>query len=523
MSIQKAIKAIAIIGGGPAGIACVNELAHVSLTGESFISKGVKPSSPAFDKIVCFEQNSKLGGVWNFFKKPDLKLPPLDVLNFGKYNKPNHIYEYPQFPKQNLLKNTSVLNPYITTSSKSIEEEVRWQRNAAYKDLFTNIPEKFMKFSYTQDKSISKGRFLEPLLSSNDIKLYLDGIIEKYNLLNYFRVNSGVELIEKVVKDDGDEKWVLTIREKAGFSHTEKWYKEEFDAVIVANGHCNVPFIPKTPGLNEFVSKYPNILRHSKSFRNPNEYKGKDVLVCGSGTSSFDLLQYILHIAKSVTISQKSKSVYGWISDCFDQCNDVSFKPRISKFLPETGQVEFTDGSVSKFDHIILSTGYHYFFPFMKEKDEYVKIYDDDNLNSQVNKIGNLYLYTFSTVDNTFATVGIPTFGLMFHGMEYSAAAIAGVFSGAKQLPEKEIQIKWDDQRTKIDEPEVPHRFQGFFLDKVEEQLLNPLYNLAPAGRQNPLPKDSWNSSEVDESIPALKKAFFALKSGRYNSEDILN
>lgn len=522
MSIQKAIKSVAVIGGGPAGIACVNELAHVSATGESFISKGVKCPNPAFDKIVCFEQNSKLGGVWNFIKKPDLKLPPLNILNYGKYNKPNEIYEYPQFPNQKLLQNSSVSNPHIKLSNKSLDDEVRWQRNAAYKDLFTNIPEKFMKFSYTPNQSISKGRFLEPLITINDIKTYLENIVEKYNLSKYFRVNSGVELIEKVVKDNGDEKWVLTIREKSPFSKIEQWYTEEFDAVIAANGHCNVPFIPKTPGLNEFVSKHPDILRHSKSFKNSDEYKDKKILICGSGTSSFDILQYILPIAKSVTISQKSKSVYGWISECFEKCKDVQFKPRISKYLPETGEVEFTDGSVGKFDHIILSTGYHYFFPFLRENDEYVKIYDHHNLNSQVNKIGNLYLYTFSTIDNTFATAGIPTFGLMFHGMEYSAAAIAGVFSGAKKLPEKDVQTKWDDQRTKIDEPEVPHRFQGFFLDKVDEQFLRPLYDLAPFGRQNPLPKEGWNSKEVDASIPALKKAFFALKSGKVNSKDLI-
>jgi cation diffusion facilitator CzcD-associated flavoprotein CzcO len=522
MSIQRAIKSVAVIGGGPAGIACVNELAHVTAAGDSLLEKHLKPKNPAFEKIICFEQNSKLGGVWNFFKKPDLSLPPLTVLNHGNYNKPDEIYEAPIFPDSKLLKNTSIDNPVVKISDKKLTDEIRWHRNASYKDLFTNIPEKFMRFSYTPYKKISNGRFLEPLVSLNDVRDYLANIVERYDLKKHFRVNSGVELIEKIKRENGEEKWLLTIRQKSPFSKVEQWYTEEFDAVIAANGHCNVPFIPKTEGLNEFVEKNPGILKHSKSFRDLNEYKNSNILLCGSGTSSFDLLQYLSPVAKSVTISQKSKSVYSWIDECFSACKDIKFKPRISKYLPDSGEVQFDDGSIRKYDHIVLSTGYHYHYPFIKPDDEFVKIYDRFDLNNQISKIGNLYLYTFSTVDNTFATAGIPTIGLMFHGMEYSAAAIAGVFSGAKKLPSNEQQIAWDDGRTKISEPEVPHRYQGFFLEKIEDQFLNPLFELAPNGRSNPLKKDGWTLEEVDQSIPALKKAFFALKSGECSSRDLL-
>ncbi|KAG0675876.1 hypothetical protein C6P40_001429 [Pichia californica] len=520
MSIQNAIKSIAVIGAGPAGIACVNELVHTSISGISTLEKNIKPKNPAFEKIICFEQNSNIGGVWNFFKDPDPKLPPLSIIKSNKYNKPDEIFEKSKIPNLNKLKNTSFNHPYVTFSNKTYNDELKWGKNAAYKDLFTNIPEKFMRFSYTPYKGISKGKFLEPLISSVDVKDYLDKIIENYNLSNYFRVNSSIELIEK---DQITGKWNLTIRHKPQFSKIEQWYTESFDAVILANGHCNVPFIPKIENLAEFVSKFPDVISHSKSFRNSNDFKNSNVLLCGSGTSSADLAQYLSPVAKSVTISQRSETVYEWIKNCFSQSPNIKFKPRIKKLLPESESVEFVDGTIGQYDHIILSTGYHYHFPMLNTHDDYVKIYNDNyESQSPINKIGNLYLYTFSTKDNTLATVGIPTIGLMFHAMEYSAAAVAGVFSGLKKLPNIEEQIKWDDSRTKIEKPEVPHRFQGFFTDKLQEQLLNPLFKFAPEGRTDPLTADGLNPKEVEASNPALVKAYLALQSGKFTSKDLL-
>ncbi|GMM29619.1 hypothetical protein DAMA08_023640 [Martiniozyma asiatica (nom. inval.)] len=515
------IRSVAVIGGGPAGIACVNELVHVCSNGISTLEKNTKPQSPAFDKIICFEQNSKLGGVWNFFEKPDPKLPSLSILNSQRYNHASGIYEKPDFPAQKTLKNTSFSKPFVKISSKNIADEFRWAKNAAYKDLFTNIPEKYMRFSYTPYEEISKGKFISPLISSKNVRDYLNGIVDKYNLRSYFRTDSGVELVEKVQKEDGSEKWRLTIRHKTPFSKTEQWYQEEVDAVVAANGHCNVPFIPKIENLPHFVKQHPDVVRHSKSFRSAEEFKNQKVLLVGSGTSTADLAQYILPNASKVVISQRSKTVYPWIEECFKESPELSFKPRIRRLLSETKQVEFDDGSVESFDHIILATGYHYHYPFLKDGDEFVKIYHKHDSNGPVSKIGNLFLYTFSTQDNTFATAGIPTIGLMFHAMEYSAAAIAGVFSRSKELPTIEEQDIWDAGRTQISEPEVPHRYQGFFLEKIEEQLLNPLIKLAPEGRRTPLDVDKWNPSELSESDAALIKIYLGLKGGKLKSEDL--
>jgi cation diffusion facilitator CzcD-associated flavoprotein CzcO len=512
------IKSVAVIGAGPGGIASVNELSHTSLTGNSTLEQNIKPENPAFDKIVCFEQNDTIGGVWNFFETPDPSLPPLDILQTKNFGDPNNIYENSLLNISNDdLKNKTIDNPFVRNSNKIGDDELRWTKNAAYENLFTNVPEQFMRFSYTPYENKSKGRFLEPLISLNDVRKYLLNIVDKYELKEYFRFNSSVELIEK---NEKTKKWRITVREKLRFSIIEKWYTEEFDAIVIANGHCNVPFIPEIENISEFVSKYPDIIKHSKSFRDVTNYKNGNVLLCGSGTSSADLAQYLSPVVKSITISQKSQSIYPWIKECFEKSPEIKFKPRIKKLLSNSKSVEFNDGTIDQFDHIILSTGYHYHFPFLPNDKEYIKIFN--NNNTQVNKIGNLYLYTFSTKDNTLATVGIPTTGFMFHTIEYGAAAIAGVFSGNKKLPSIDEQIKWDYNRTNRKDPEVPHRFQGFLNEKVNEQLWDPLFQFAPIGRSCPLKKDNMDVNDVNNSDSALIKAFMALKSGNYNAEDLL-
>lgn len=514
MSISRVIKSVAVIGGGPAGIVTLNELLHTSKSGVSTLKSGKLPIDPAFYKVVCFEQNPTWGGVWNYFEKPDPKLP--SNLNCN-YSNPDNIYEIPDIPKNPILEKTNFNEPFIKESAKTFCEEVKWQRNAAYKDLFTNIPEKYMKFSYHDYKGLKSNNLLSPLITSKDVKRYLDDVIDNYDLKSNFRLNSSVENVEKL-----DDVWRLTIRQKEYNSKTEKWYYEYFDAVVSANGHCSVPFIPTMTNLLEFNEKFPNVISHSKAFRNSSSYQGGDVLLLGSGTSSIDLAQYIIPKANSVTISQRSQSVYEWIKECFEKSPEVDFKPRIKQFLPEAGKVEFIDGTIKSFTQIILGTGYHYHWPFLNKSDEIVKIYHDPGSCNPVNKIGNLFLYAFSTTDNTFATVGIPTINLMFHNMEYGAIAIAGVFSGAKKLPHVDTQLEWDAKRTQTDEPEVPHRFQGFHLDKLDDQLFEPLFDLAPLERERPLVKGQCREPDFKDSNKTLQNIYLGLKSGEFKESDIL-
>jgi len=55
--------------------------------------------------------------------------------------------------------------------------------------------------------------------------------------------------------------------------------------VIVATGYDKEPFIPDWPGTREFTGD----LRHAASYRNVDPYRGRDVLVVGSGNTASDV------------------------------------------------------------------------------------------------------------------------------------------------------------------------------------------------------------------------------------------
>ena len=51
--------------------------------------------------------------------------------------------------------------------------------------------------------------------------------------------------------------------------------KQEFDSVVVATGHYHAPKVPDIPGLKEWKQKWPTRVRHSKSYRDPEEYRNQ--------------------------------------------------------------------------------------------------------------------------------------------------------------------------------------------------------------------------------------------------------
>jgi putative flavoprotein involved in K+ transport len=57
------------------------------------------------------------------------------------------------------------------------------------------------------------------------------------------------------------------------------------EAVVVATGYNGAPFVPDWPGLDGFTGE----LVHSSQYRNPEPYRGRDVLVVGAGNSGAEI------------------------------------------------------------------------------------------------------------------------------------------------------------------------------------------------------------------------------------------
>jgi cation diffusion facilitator CzcD-associated flavoprotein CzcO len=54
--------------------------------------------------------------------------------------------------------------------------------------------------------------------------------------------------------------------------------KREYDAIAVASGHYNDPFVPDITGLQHFNERYPGSISHSKFYRRPDHFKDKVIL-----------------------------------------------------------------------------------------------------------------------------------------------------------------------------------------------------------------------------------------------------
>ena len=50
---------------------------------------------------------------------------------------------------------------------------------------------------------------------------------------------------------------------------------QDYDAVVVAGGHYDLPYVPDIGGLAAWKENYPGAVTHSKSYRRPDSFKDK--------------------------------------------------------------------------------------------------------------------------------------------------------------------------------------------------------------------------------------------------------
>jgi cation diffusion facilitator CzcD-associated flavoprotein CzcO len=99
-----------------------------------------------------------------------------------------------------------------------------------------------------------------------------------------------VEHLERGAQEDGIDRLLDTTvdcieRNNGGWLLWTSAGKIHTRQLIVATGHQNAPFIPEWKGRSDFKGE----LLHSADYRNPEAYRGKKVLVVGSGNSGMEI------------------------------------------------------------------------------------------------------------------------------------------------------------------------------------------------------------------------------------------
>uniref|UniRef100_A0A671MGC9 Flavin-containing monooxygenase n=1 Tax=Sinocyclocheilus anshuiensis TaxID=1608454 RepID=A0A671MGC9_9TELE len=322
-------------------------------------------------------------------------------------------------------------------------------------------------------------------------------------IMDYFRMYADHFQLKRHIRFQTK---VLHVTPRPDFPHSGQWdveteskdgrrEKQVFDAVMVCTGHHCHPHLPLQdfPGIDIFKGKF----FHSRDYKNPEEWRGKRVVVIGIGNSGGDIAVELSRMAKQVYLSTRRGSwilnrvgdkgvptdmlfnnrMNGWLSQLlpvgfisnfgekllnkrfnhklyglqpahrvFSQhptVNDdlpnrilsgtVSVKPNVKEFRGSS--VVFEDGTVEDdIDLVVFATGYTFSFPFLSSH----------AIPVSKNKV-SLYKYVYppGLERPTLAVIGlIQPLGAIMPISEMQARWAARVFKGLCKLPPMSAMMK---------------------------------------------------------------------------------
>ncbi|KAF5485384.1 Thiol-specific monooxygenase [Colletotrichum siamense] len=376
---------VAVIGAGPCGLAAA----------KYFLAE------KKFSKVQIFEQRDTVGGVWTYSS--------LSVID--------NDFSIPR--------TQPTRNPDTAIAVEG--HEAKQFVSPVYDFLETNIPHTLMNYS---DKKFPSTASLFP--PHQTVKKYLEDYAEELKpiislstqVLSLKKVQSGSQVCWEVETQD------LKTHETA---------KSQFDAVMVASGHYNDPFIPDISGLADFDKAHPGTISHSKFYRNPSQYEGKKVIVVGNSASGIDLSAQISTVCK-LPIIVSEKTIPNTPAE--DRSSWAKMVPEILEFIPEGRKVRLANGDIeSDVDGVVFCTGYFYSFPFLRDLSPPVVT---DGAYAR-----NLYEHLLYIDDPTLAFAGIPQRIVPFPVAEGQAAFVARAWADRLPLPSTAEMREWEAKMLK--------------------------------------------------------------------------
>ncbi|KAF2260643.1 flavin-containing monooxygenase [Lojkania enalia] len=459
-------RSIAIIGAGPSGLAAAKYLR----------------AEKAFDKIVIFEQRSSSGGIWNY--TPDdrdeelFKVPRTDP----KAKNQNPIWRESRQPS---TKSLGVNEQDCVTKRVSFLSPI-------YERLETNIPRGLMGF---QDLDWPADSQLFP--KHETVLSYITEYgKDVQNLIQY------ETQVTNVSPTDSSPTGSWRIKTRKLRSNEEN--EEEFDALVVANGHFIVPYVPDILAIKEWNEKFPGAISHSKYFRRPEDFSGKKVVVVGNSASGLDISSQIVAYAKlPILWSSRSPSRFSPAADPRKREH-----PPIKRFLPENGGVEFEDGVIeTDIDAVVFATGYFYSFPFLED----VK----PELITDGTHVQHTYKHLFYAPRPTLSFMVLNQRIIPFPVAESQAGVLARVYSGRLALPTYEEMRRWEEKTIEEmgdggDFHLLPFPKDGYFINEMSNWAITaPLREGLENNGKGMIPP-AWGEWEFwcREKFPTIRSVF---------------
>ncbi|MEO6039953.1 MAG: NAD(P)-binding domain-containing protein [Saprospiraceae bacterium] len=306
--------------------------------------------------------------------------------------------------------------------------------------------------------------------SHQQVLAYFQDYARQFGLEKYIRFQAEIVKAEKT----GGAVWRLTLGNGS---------QEEFDALLVANGHHSVPRHPA------WKDDFTGLYLHSHAFKHNRGFENQRILVVGAGNSGCDCAVETSRVAAQVDLSVRSpqyiipKFLLGKPTDTFaakmrwlprpvqDVLHKISVRLQVGRYayygLPEPSfpptrshptvnselldkirhgkvrprpgiarvegpTVHFTDGTASDYDVIIAATGYRLQFPF----------FDKNLIDWEDATRVPLYLRMFHPEHKSLFFIGlVQPQGSVWPLAEAQAHLVANLLNGKWALPAKLAQL----------------------------------------------------------------------------------
>lgn len=242
--------------------------------------------------------------------------------------------------------------------------------------------------------------------------------------------------VTSIVKNKARNSWMVKYRQADVQSRCLE-VEEEFDRVILASGHYEVPRIPRFPGLDDFKHKFPSVLSHSSSYRAAESFRDLKTLVIGCGPSGTDIASQIAEVAshpvlRSVRSTIKSPSLPD--SRIEDVADIRSFN--------HDGSISLQDGrTLDGVQKVLCCTGYLYSYPFLNLGSD-----PSQNVITTGERVRNVYDFVFYIHDTSLAFLTNQVFVIPFPIAQAQACYLARVWNSKLLLPSPDDMTEVESQ-----------------------------------------------------------------------------
>lgn len=461
---------VAVVG---AGISGVTAAAHLLRNGLS---------------VTVFERSSIAGGVWHFDERTPEDPPyPSNTPSVGDYelSLPGQ-YAYRTPPPESVDRVEEGV-----TGIKQMDDtlEIRFSPpGPCYAGLKNNVPTTLM---YS---------ILEPWPEGTEEHTY------QYNIERYIQTlahNHGVDdvtqyktRVDEIKKSADRQHWTVrtvALEKRQGATQLiEKYW--QFDFIVIASGHYNLPRIPNTTGLKEWKATFKDRVIHSKQYRKAEKFRGKNLLIIGAGVSSVDICRELGGVANKIFQSVRGGAFdlpATLLPEAAERVSEVSsyvVDSRFSNGLPLApddhipGSVVLKDGrTISDIDYVILATGYITSYPFLSQLHSdtlpATEAGPDLLVTADGEMVHNLHKDIFYITDPTLAFVGVPYYIATFSLFDFQSQIVARVFAGRATLP-AEAKMR-DEYRARLEERGLGRTFHSLRLPGQEVAYVKDLVDWA--------------------------------------------